>query len=105
MPPTARQFDQVSGCGSGTCGVVARTMLIMVPPLSLAGVVDRLPHPLGGGWHVDMADAELAERVDQGIHHRRQRAGAAGFAATLGAERVGGRRDRMEFVQERRRVV
>src|ERR1051326_208995 len=35
MPPATRQLDQVSGCGSGTAGVVARVMLLIdLPPLS-----------------------------------------------------------------------
>src|ERR1051326_9163757 len=35
MPSATRQLDQVSGCGSGTAGVVARVMLLIdLPPLS-----------------------------------------------------------------------
>ena len=54
--------------------------------------------------HVDMADAAVAERVDHRIHHRGERAGAAGLAAALDAERVGRCRRRMIGERERRHV-
>src|SRR3989442_354312 len=41
MPPTTRQFDQVPGAGSGTSGLIARTMVLMkhqVDALRQAGV-------------------------------------------------------------------
>src|SRR5579862_7087025 len=86
---------------------MARTMLVMADTsfLLVACVADRAPDALRGGRHVDVADAELAERVDERIHHRRQRTGASGFAASLGAERVGGGWYRVEFVHEQGRVV
>ena len=52
--------------------------------------------------HVDRAHAALGERVKDGIDHRRQGAGDACLAATLDAQRVGGRRHRMIADRDRR---
>src|SRR4030081_897338 len=46
-------------------------------PIRSRGIPDGLPHPLRGGRHVDMADAELRQRVDQSRHERRQSRRAA----------------------------
>ena len=43
--------------------------------------------------------------VGDGVHHRRDRAGGAGFADALDAERIGRRRHRMHGVAHRRHVV
>ncbi len=54
--------------------------------------VDRLPDPLRGVRHVDVADAEFLERAHDGVDTRRRRAAAAGLfscpeSAQLGAAR------------------
>jgi hypothetical protein len=49
-----------------------------------ARLLDRLPYPVRGRGHVNVADAIFRERVDDGIHHRRQRSGAPRLAAALG---------------------
>jgi hypothetical protein len=45
-----------------------------------------------------------AERVDHRIHHRGERAGAAGLAAAFDTERIGRCRRRMIGERERRHV-
>ena len=44
---------------------------------------DRMPDFLGCRRHVDMGDAEGAERVDDGVHDRGERADIAGLAGAL----------------------
>ncbi len=41
--------------------------------------VDRPPDALRGERHVDVTDAELLERADDGVDERRRRAAAAGL--------------------------
>ena len=57
--------------------------------MSGAGFLDCLPYSKRRGRHVDVTDAVFGERVDDRVHHRRQRAGATGLAAALSAERIG----------------
>src|SRR6266446_4918038 len=78
-----------------------RSSLIASRP---AGALDCPPHPLRGRRHVDVPDPVFPERVDERVHHRRQRAGAAGLAAALGAQHIGLGRHRVEGVGEERRV-
>ena len=56
------------------------------------GVADRPPHPLGRARHVEVADAEVGEGVDDGVLHGRRRADRRRLADALGAERVERRR-------------
>jgi len=53
---------------------------------------DRAPEALGGGGHLDVADAERGAGVGEGVGDRGEGADIAGFARTLDAERVGLRR-------------
>src|SRR5215208_3213855 len=46
-------------------------------------LVDGPPHAFRRGRHVDVADAVVRQRIDDGVHDRYQRAGAAGLAASL----------------------
>src|SRR3979490_2387040 len=52
-------------------------------------VLDRPPGPLRRRRHLDVADAEVRERVDQRIGARRHGTDAAGFAGALHPERIG----------------
>ena len=54
------------------------------------GCFDRPPDPLGGARHVDVADAEVAEGVDDGVLHRGGGTDRRRFADPLRAERVVG---------------
>ena len=65
-----------------------------------AGFVDRAPDALRRCGHVDLADAKFRQRVDEGVHHRRQRASGARLAAALRTQDVGLGRHRMEFMPE-----
>ena len=56
------------------------------------GGVDRPPHRSRRARQVEVADAEVAERVDHRVLHRRRGADRAGLADALGAERVERRR-------------
>ena len=58
---------------------------------ALASAMAR-QHLLGGGGHVDVLDAEVAERIDHGRLHRGRAADGAALADALGAERVDRRR-------------
>src|SRR4029077_6777605 len=57
--------------------------------------LDRGPQTKGRRRHVDLPDAEVGERIENGAHDDRQRARTAGFAASLGADRIGLRRNRV----------
>src|SRR5579875_116443 len=65
----------------------------------------RAPDPLGRGGHLDMANAERREGVDQRVADRRQRADRAGLAGALDAERVGPGRHRMVLLPDRRQII
>src|SRR6185295_18870873 len=58
-------------------------------------IMHRLPYPGGGKREIEMVYSERAQRVDHRVGHRRQRAGGAGLARALHAERIGRRRHRM----------
>src|SRR5205814_8221813 len=47
------------------------------------------PYPSGRVRKIEMVDAERPQRIDHGVGERRDRAGGAGLARTLGAEQVG----------------
>src|SRR5215831_17361923 len=68
-----------------------------------AGGADRAPDAFGGRRHVDMAD--IAKRVDERVHDRRQVAGAAGLAAALYAQGIGLGWHRMAGAPEHRHIV
>ena len=55
-------------------------------------VLDGPPHPLRRARHLDVVDAEVADRVDDGVDHRRGGRDRAGLADALDAQRVRGRR-------------
>src|ERR1044072_1617042 len=67
-------------------------------------LLDRAPYALGGRRHLNVLDAVVRERVDDRVHHRGQRAGAACFAAALDAERIELGRDGMALETDLRRV-
>src|SRR3982074_3264861 len=79
--------------------LATRYSLLAQPPRP-----DRLPDAFGRRRHVDVADAVFRERIDDRVHDRDQRAGAARFAAALDAERVGLGRHRMMLGDESRHV-
>src|SRR6056297_518141 len=58
------------------------------PAVSTRSVLDGPPHLLGGGGHVDVADAEMAHGVDHGGLHRRGGPDRARLADALRRERV-----------------
>src|SRR5258708_7088650 len=68
------------------------------------GVLDRLPYALRGCRHLDIGNAEIRKRIHDRIHHRGERAGATGLAATLDAERIGRRRNRQALEADLRHV-
>ena len=51
--------------------------------------LDRPPHPLRRRRHFDVADAEVRERIDDGVDDDGQRRHRAAFAGGADAERVG----------------
>ena len=50
----------------------------------------RLPYARWRRRHVDVIDADAAQRVDDGIHHRGRRTDGTGLAHALDAKRIGG---------------
>jgi len=76
-------------------------------PLFRAGLgsLDGVPDAFGGGGHVEAADAVFGEGVDDGVHDRGEGAGAAGFAAAFGAQRVGFGGHRVAGAGEKRGVL
>ena len=66
---------------------------------------DRLPDALRRGGHVDVAHAQVRERVDDGVPDGRGRADRARFADALGAERVARRRRLRALGLEGRQVA
>src|SRR5205823_12188107 len=51
-------------------------------------VVDRPPHPLGCARHVDVADAQMADRINDSVLRGGRRADRARLADALRTERV-----------------
>src|SRR6185436_5310519 len=70
-----------------------------------AAIVHRVPHPLRPERHVDVADVERPERVDDGVDDGRRRADGRRLADALGAQRVHRRRRNGLVRDERRQVV
>ena len=68
------------------------------------GILDHLPDPLGGRRHLDVGHAIIRQRVDDGVHHRGERAGATRLAAAFDAERIGAGGHRMAFESDFRNV-
>ena len=68
-------------------------------------LLDRAPQAFGRQRHLDMADAERLQRVDDGVGDRRRRADRAGLAAAFDAERIGRARRRLEAEIEERQVI
>src|ERR1043166_2506879 len=64
-----------------TAETLRRFRLLCIP--------DRTPDLFRRQWHVDLLDAVFGQRIDHGIDDHDEAAGAAGFAAALGAQRVG----------------
>src|SRR6266576_1431657 len=57
---------------------------------SLRCVLDDAPDAFGGAGHVDVSDAEVTERVDDGVVDGGSGSDGAGFADAFGAEWVSG---------------
>src|SRR5436190_2180137 len=68
-------------------------------------LLDRAPQALGGQRHLDMADAERLQRVDDGVGDRRRSADRAGLAAAFDSERVVGAQRHMRRQREIRQIV
>src|SRR5712671_4140129 len=60
--------------------------------LDQATDVDGIPDALGRGWQFDMLDAELGERINDGVRDRRQPRRDPALAAAAHAERICRRR-------------
>ena len=85
-----RRRRQRGGAATGAQGAGRRTPAAPARPASAIRTRrgDRRPHPLGRAGHVDVADAEVDERVDHRVLHRRGGADRPRLADALGAERV-----------------
>src|SRR5262245_39182070 len=57
-------------------------------PLSCVGGVDGAPYAVGGGGHVEVADAEGGQRVHHRVDHRGQSPDGSRLTGALGAQRV-----------------
>ena len=68
-------------------------------------VLDRLPDRERRRRHGDVAHAEVAQRIDDGADHHRERRRGAAFAAGLDAERIGRRQHLDDLGLERRQRV
>ena len=64
----------------------------------------RRPHLCGRRRHVDVHAASFGNGIRDRVHDRRDRAGGAGLAHALHAERIGGRRHVVARVRDRRHV-
>src|SRR3954470_23765502 len=62
-----------------------------------ASFLQRLPNPQRRRRHLETLHARAAQRVHHGVHQRRQRAGDAGLAHALRAERVEPGRNRVLY--------
>ena len=69
--------------------------------IKLTGTMTKMewinPHTY---MHIDVPDAILRQRIDERVHHRRQRPGTACLAAALCPEDIGRGRNWMECVGE-----
>src|SRR5205807_10513420 len=83
--------------GGRSTGRTARTrhtppLTIIVALLAVPRSADRCPDPLRRRGHVNVTDAEIADRVDDGALHGGGGADRAGLTDALESERVGGGR-------------
>src|SRR5205814_6730814 len=67
----------------------------------VALAVDRPPYLLCGTGHVDMTNAEMRNRIEHRVVHRRRRSDRARFADALRAERIDVRRRDRVIERER----
>ena len=74
-------------------------------PCSTLRVLDRLPDRERRRRHRDVADAVVAQRIDDGADDHRERRRGAAFAAGLDAERIGRRQHLDDLGLERRQGV
>ena len=85
-----------------------REVLRPLSPPRLAGVlgvVNGAPDIVGRRRHLDVAHAEVPQRIDDGADDRGERGRGAAFAAGLDAERVGRRQHLDDLGAERRQRV
>src|SRR5579862_1853927 len=73
--------------------------------LAVSALFDRPPHPLRRRRHLDMAHAEFAQRIDDGIDDDGERRNRAAFAGGPDAERMRRRRHFAEFSGVKRQIA
>src|SRR5947208_6647402 len=114
-------MTEPSGIATGPSGnrrpaVICRTLGVMVVMKGsfskIPRVLDRPPHALGRGRHVDMSHTERREGIEDRVDHGARCADRSAFARALDAERVGwarhvtaGDRERRQIVRARDRIV
>ena len=67
-------------------------------------LLNRAPHPLRRVRHLDLAHVQRLQRIEHRIGQRRDRAGRAGLARALGAQRIERRRHAAIDQRDRRQV-
>ena len=101
--PTTRQLDQVSGGGSGTCGLDTRLLIVLIAPPIRAAVISSRPLP---GPYISGDRADVKHRATRRARRHRnviREAMLTGAEDDLGA-RWGGGTDRGRTVGPRPRV-
>src|SRR6516162_9802368 len=95
-----RVFDALCAGMSGIS--LGQTTETIPRPTSLrVAIAHRAPEPLRRGRHLDVADAEVGEGVNQRIGDRGHGADAARFARALDPERIGPGRHRIALYVDR----
>src|SRR5262245_20925984 len=73
----------------GSRAATSATASARIPgPTSVAGVLDGGPDPVGEHRHVDVADPEVGDRVDHGVHERGRGTDGRRLAHALGTDGV-----------------
>src|SRR5690242_17534404 len=100
-PLTPRSRSAVTRLDGNRCATPKPAMATVAPStmsstaaagdetvLSIDGFPDGAPHPLRRQRHVDVADSEVGDRVDDRVLYRRDRADRTGLADSLDAQRI-----------------
>src|SRR5215471_9006580 len=77
-----------SAAGLGTLHSMSITRIALSSCSGWPDILDGSPHALGGGRHLDVLDAQLGQRVDDGVDHGAESRRRSALAAAAQAERM-----------------
>src|SRR5215831_20110652 len=93
--PAAREGERASrdaapssAAGLGTLHSMSITRIALSSRSGWPDVLDGSPHALGGRRHLDVLDAQLGQRVDDGVDHGAESRRRSALAAAAQAERM-----------------